>query len=745
MDISYDNDEIIRKCFKCEEPVFENLNVIYNASSTTITLWNKFQIFVYENLEFECASRVIIPEFQISNILTSSNYMMCVDYAGNVHTTSMKFKSAASKRFKSSFQPRELGVMASADFGEDFAICLKYESDAYFLSVHKITTEFNLEKIAIVVCKEDLPLQQNREKYILRSCPITANNIEYVKKVLNIEDINLRHNYSLVVMSFDQRSIYCCLFSTKMAEDEVNLVKLYCCPADIAGIEYISSEDFNILIGLKMGTVISLNFKEMQSPQVIHLNTAIHKIVFFGDTTFYTDGITMWKAENILSNNVKFSQLFIKNVKDFTKFGDQLICTTFNNIIYTFSKDDDRSYVKPQTVDEYCSAEKLFDNSDCLTKILEELEKNKTIIKMLTIERNYITALSLSNRQDVMDNIIKHKVIVYENYEDALSENAGLILTNTLSEYFDAESFYFLIKITVTTDHRLHEILSQSLGDLRVHITLVSEGKVVKTTTIKVKDLMNSITFLVPLKNKFISTTEMQVNFKIITNIPGALDAHQKLWTVLYRKCTTLHSEHFIKFNLNRNKNMCLREPKESLEELILETAMNQYGDLIECTDITKVRDEFKKWHMYVRLPDQYHNLSKYESTAKYASKKVNYFLQRFTSDHFLKSQSSITLSIGQEKVDLEIDNDGFSTPSLKVTSNDVQIALNIRNFLSDLIYYIFGDFEPGKEFISHSFYVTVEVNILFYDRHYYSVRPKVRFRFQPKFGRTFWPNRNFY
>ncbi|XP_075985800.1 uncharacterized protein LOC142982936 [Anticarsia gemmatalis] len=709
MDVSYDNDEIIRRCFKCDEPVLSNLNVAYNASNTTVSFWNKFQIFVYENLDFESASKVIVPEFQLHSFISSSNYLVCVDHAGNIHTSSLKFKIAPQKRFKYGFQPRDDKVLACAPYGENYTICLKYELGAYFISVNKINSEFNLEKTAIVLCDEDIPLQQSRDSIILKAYKITEHHIEYLKKVFPSE-VNMRHDYSLVVISFDKFSVYGGLFSTKMLEDEVSLLRLYTCPSEISSIDFSCVGDLNIVIGLTMGTLIRLNMKDLGAPIITHLNTSIHKFLVFEDSILYTDGLTMWKAENILSKDITFSQLIVKNVKDFVKFGDQVICTTFMNLIYTFSIDDERSFVKPQSAEEYCAAEQLLSHSEYFTKVIDEIAKNKSLVTKQNKEQHYVTALSLANRQDIMDKIIQQKVIVYENYEDAIAENNNVTLTNNFSEYFDKESFYFLIKLTTTEEHRLGEILSNSIGDLRIHVTLTSHGKVIKTTTVKVTEQLKKTTLLIPLKSKSINTTVMKAHLKIMTNIPGAMDTKQKLWTLLYRKTVVLNSEHFIRFNFNSNKNVFLREPKEPLDEKILEAARNQYGNLIMFTDIRKERPMTPKWHMYVRLPVHYQEkLNSDDIKKKFRSKKVSYFLHQFTSEDFLQSKSSLTLLIGKEKVQVEIHNDGFSNPSLKVSSHNVKIAADIRNFLSDLIYYVFADFSPGKEYISNSFYLTVD------------------------------------
>ncbi|KAJ8710077.1 hypothetical protein PYW07_009443 [Mythimna separata] len=707
MDISYDN-EVAKQCYKCDQTVLSNLNIVCNASNKTVILWNQFQIFVYENLEFETTVLTLLPTFQVNSLLIAGNYLVCLDCSGNIHTTSLKLKTTGPKSLKYSFQPRELSIVASTLYDVDNALCLKYEADSYFLCLHKINNEFSLVKNVILIYEEHLPLIQTQDKCILTVHPLPENLVENLKKVFKSEDLNIRNKHSLIIVTFDKINVYGCLFSSKMTEEHVPLVKLYSCPSEISSIQVIESGELNILIGLNIGTIVRLSLKDLDTPQIIHLNIAIHKLLTYKDAIIYTDGKSMWKAENLISKDIKFNQFFVKHVKDFNRIGGQIICTTFMDLIYKFSLDDAGSYLKQESTEEYFSAEKLLNNTEYLQKIMDEVKKNAILIKTLTKEKDYITALSLSNRQDIMDSIINHKVIVYENYEDAITENSKAILTDEFSKYFDKESFFFLIKITSTSEHKLSNILSNSLGDLKVHLTLATSSKIIRTTSIKVTDL-KKISFLIPLKNTELDFTEMNVHTKIMSNIPGALDTKQKIWTTLYRKHVTLHSEHFITFNLNLNRQLCLKNMDEPLEKLILQTEVNQYGNLFEFDDASQ-KSVSKEWKMFVRLPENYEEVFRKKDLTKHlTSKKVNYFLQQFTSEEFLKSKSNLIFSIGSEKVKIEIYNDSFSSPLLKLSSSNIKIVLNIRNFLSDLIYCVFANFAPGKEFINLSSYATVE------------------------------------
>ncbi|XP_049701724.2 uncharacterized protein LOC110382065 [Helicoverpa armigera] len=696
-----------KRCFKCDRAVLKNLNIVRNASNNAMLLWNQFQIFVYETyLELKTSTLLLSPEFLVNDIIFSGNYLVCLDTSGNIHTAAITMKNTTPKSFKL----RGTGTMASSLYGKDHILFLKHEANSYFFSLHKLNADLTLIKNAILIYNEQLPTTQTSNKHILRVHLLKENDLEALKKVFNDEDLNVRNKYNLIIVTFDKLSIFGCLFSSDVAEEQVSLLKLYTSPSEISGIEIIDDDELNVMIGLTIGTIITLPLNNLKTPQITHLNIAIHKFLAFNDAILYTDGKSMWKADN-MSKDVEFSKFFVKHVKDFIIMEDKIICTTFFNLIYRFSIHDEASYLRSESNDEYCTADKLLNNSAYLDKILEEVNKNEALIEKLNKEKDYITALSLSNRQDVMDNIINHKVIVYESYEDAVTENKNVVLTNNFSEYFHEDSFFFLIKISTTTEHKLSQILSNYLGDLRVHITFATAKKVLKTISIKVADLSKKIGILIPLKTDVIDITEMNVNIKIISNIPGALDAKQKIWTILYRKHVKLHSEHFIKFNLNLKKEQCLKNLDLPLQAQIYQAAMNHHGHLFEFDDVLRNKQTVsKEWHMYVRLPDKYQEVFRNKDHTKHlTSKKVKYFIQQFTSEDFLKSKSNLIFSIGHENVKIEIHNDSFTSPLLKLSGENMKVVLNIRNFFSDLIYCVFANFGPGKEFINLSSYATIE------------------------------------
>ncbi|KAF9423366.1 hypothetical protein HW555_001175 [Spodoptera exigua] len=706
MDISYETMST-KQCFKCNEEALLNLNILYDSPSNTTILWNQFQIFVYRNQKFENPVIKLNSKFEIQDLVVWENYLTCLDTCGGIHTISINTES--KKYF--SISGASNFIVAISLIENNIALCLKYRSNSYFLCLHMIAKNLELQNQVELLHSDALPALQTLDKYVLEYVNLQSINndhLETLQTIFDTEYVKVTKMFKLIVLSFDKLNVYCCIITCEKFQSETKLVKLYSCPSEISNINIIESE-LKVVITLAIGTVIILSWTDLKTPKVIHLNIAIHKSLVYKDSIIYTDGKSLWRADNILSQDIKLKQFFVKQVKDFILEGNQIICTTFTNLLYTFYLDHSESYLKDESI-EYCSAERLLNtNADYVKKILDEVSKNDVIAKKLTTERDYITALSLSNRQDVMDSIISHKVIVYDNYEDAITENKKAILSNNFSEYFEEETFFFLIKISTTTEHKLGNILSNAIGDLRLHITLSTTTKVIKTISIKVTEV-KKLSFIIPLKSKVIDFTEMNVNIKVMSTIPGALDAKQKTFTMLHRKHVILHSEHFIKFNLNLNRQQCLKNFENSLPKLILQTAINNFGHLFEFEDKLKHRPSSKEWLMYVRLPDKYEEVfRKTDNTNHPTSKKVSYFLQQFTSDEFLKSKSNLIFSIGNEKVKIEIYNDSFTNPLLKLSSANIKILSNMRNFLSDLIYCVFANFAPGNEFINLSSYATIE------------------------------------
>ncbi|RVE51663.1 hypothetical protein evm_003635 [Chilo suppressalis] len=559
--------------------------------------------------------------------------------------------------------------------------------------MNKINSDFQLENKIQLKYSGRWPLPApTLNKCLITSRKVTTEQLNSVLKIFNIRQTNVSESY-LIVLSFDKLTVYTCLLNNKSGDSETKLVKLYTCPSEICNIEIVEQDNLYIQIGLKIGTLIRLSLKNiLNKPDLVHLNTALHKYLYIKDTVIYTDGISMWKAENVFKENMLFTKFFVKHVKDFVNFGDQIICTSFSNMLYVFPLDDNNSYVKQETITEYCAAEKLLNNSEYLYKIMEEIEKNNELIKKINNEGNYITAFSISKRHDVMDNIIHNSIQVFESYEDVIKDNSDITLTENMHEYFNHNSVYILVKLAaVSLQHIFNNILSNILNDVKIHITFCTDTKLLKTTSIKVNETFKKLKVLLPLNMKDDDIAEIIVNIKLVSSIPGAFDERQKLWVTLYRDNVILKSEHFIKPNGANKTYTNLKEPIEPLADMIYKSALNQHGSLFNITDISKFHSYAKEFSVYCRLPNNYKDIFKDTSLMNYLEhlnkKKSTYILDQMKCNEFLRSESNISFNVGNVSVKLEIVNDDLSNPLMKITSINKLIAFNVRNFVANLIY----------------------------------------------------------
>lgn len=692
------NNPPTNKCYKCEQKLLGNLNIEFNTLNSIVVLWNKYQIFIYENFKFESAAKVFIPDYQVHRLLITNNHLLCLDINGFVHITTLKFKNSAQKRLKCTFQPRDEGIKACINYSQDHSLSLKYESESYFLSLNKICSDFQTVKKVELYCKDPwLTQESSKEKYFLTHWKIDEHYFGLFRKMFKTDKLSGNH---LIVLSFDKFTVYGCLFDSKISEEKTNLLKLYSCPSEICSIEIIGTENTYMIIGLKMGTVIRLSLNNLYmcntmttaiKPDVTHLNTVLHKFVIINDTFMYTDGVTMWKAENVFSENIAFNQFFVKNVNDFMQCGDKLICTTLSQLIYTCFNNE-KSYLKP-VIKEYIPAGELLNNSEYLNKIFKEVDKGKELAKTLSIEGSYLAAMSLSKRQDIMDNIIHSAVTVCNSFVDIMKENKDVTLTEDISRYFEPDIYLFLITVSISCNTGgLFDIISDIMAnsDAKLHIILSNEHKTLKQISTKV----SNISYLIPLQLEH--STEINVNIRLVTIIPGTYDKKQKIWTELYNNNIKLTSEHFIR--ANQKSLVCPKQPIGDLQKSIL-SFTNQYGTLFEFTDVSKLTT----YSMYVRLPQKF-DLGNFNLCSS------EYMKTMLSTKEFLQSQSQVNFMIGKETVGVVLENDGFSNHhKLRITSGNLKITSNIRNFFSDIVY---GNnpCKPGEEFINNSFYTSVEV-----------------------------------
>ncbi|XP_063369668.1 uncharacterized protein LOC134658002 [Cydia amplana] len=702
MDVCDDEQLDTKKCYKCGYELLDNLNVVYNSSNSIFIFWNKYQLFLYEYMNFKEATRIFTPEFRVHQIIISNNYLICLDCRGNVHVTSLKFKNT-QKRLKTSFLPRERNILGFVECGE-CVVSLKAESDTYFLCLNRIDSDFQTKR-KIPICytgETGLPHKTSQDKCLLTVSKVTSPD-EWIKQLFSNNLIAKDTN--VVIMSFDRMNVFACLLSSNMVQDVIQLIKLYSCPSEVCDIQVVQLEELNVIIVLKSGTILKLPLQTTTQMVVpIHLNTAVNKFMLLKDTLIYTDGLSMWKTENTFSK-ITFKQYFLRQVKDFVRVGDQLICTTFSKLIYVIP-DDNLSYLVPES--EHCPAEKLLNNSEYLYRLLEEVDKNNELIKKLNEEGNYITALALSNRQDLMDSVLKNTITVYEHYEDAVKENPDLTITEDLEEYFKAESVYFLIKMKIIQmEHLVNQVISQLFKNSKIHMSLFSEDKLLKTNSLNVLDSFYRINVLIPLDYQAMTNVSViKVHIKIVTYLPGAFDSKEPIWTTLYLKEIILNSEHFIKTDLISSRPRSFREPQETIDDMIAKTASNQHGNLFKFTDTKNISDSV--FSMYVKLPVNYAEIfQNQELLSSLNARKAEYLSKQLSSEEFLKSNSNLTFEIGRQKLDVEIVTD--DTAVLKVSCADVSKVLGVRNFFADLLY---GDYKttgPEIQFTDYAFYTNVE------------------------------------
>ncbi|XP_063388046.1 uncharacterized protein LOC134673935 [Cydia fagiglandana] len=702
MDVCDDEQLDTKKCYKCSYELLDNLNVVYNSSNSIFIFWNKYQLFLYENMNFKEATRIFIPEFSVHQIIISNNYLICLDSRGNVHVTSLKFKNTR-KRLKTSFSPRERNILGFVECGE-YVVSLKAESDTYFLCLNRINSDFQAKRKIPIFYKGEtgIPRKTSQDKCLLTVYKVISHD-EGIKQLFGINFIAKDTN--LLIVSFDRMNVFACLFSSNMSQDDIQLIKLYSCPSEICNTQVVQLEELNVVIVLKSGTILKLPLQTTTQMVVpIHLNTAVNKFILLKDTLIYTDGLSTWKTENIFSK-ITFKQYFLRQVKDFVRLGDQLICTTFSKLIYVIP-DDDISYLEPES--EHCPAEKLLNNSEYLYRLLEEVDKNNLLIEKLNEEGNYITALALSNRQDLMDSILKNTITVYEHYEDAVKENPDLTMTEDLEEYFKAESVYFLIKIRIMQmEHLVNQVISQLFKNSKIHMSLFSEDKLLKTNSLNVSDSFYKINVLIPLDYPAMTNVSVvKVNIKIVTHLPGAFDSKEPMWTTLYRKEIILNSEHFIKTDLISSRLKSFKEPQESINDMIAKTASNLHGNLFKFTDTTNISDS--EFSMYVKLPVNYADIFKnQELLSSLNTRKAEYLSKQLSSEEFLKSNSNLTFEIGRHKLNVEIVAD--DSPVLKVSGTDISKVLGVRNFFADLLHGDYKTIGPEIQYTDYAFYTNVE------------------------------------
>ncbi|XP_045455597.1 uncharacterized protein LOC123665328 [Melitaea cinxia] len=408
------------------------------------------------------------------------------------------------------------------------------------------------------------------------------------------------------------------------------------------------------IVGLASGTLIKITLsREHNIPDIIHLNKAIAKFTTFNETIIYSDGISLWKADQTFSETYKtFREFIVKHVKDFIKVDDKIVCVTYSKMIYFLPLEDELSYVQIPTVTDYCPSKHMYNHVECLYQVIDEISKNDSLAQAVAKQEKYITALALSNRTDLVEGMIQCKIKVYDKYEDILKEAIPLLVTSNIGEYFDTHTFYFLIEVATSTtlEQKYIDVLSNLFGNLQIHVTLLSEQKVLKTTSVKINEYLRELNILVPLNAQMLNLTYVNVNINLVTPVPGALNESETLWANLHNQTIILNSEQFIECDYPSNDIEYTKKTKKSIKELIFETTRNHHGQLFKINEVPEVKPI--TWYFLVKLPRHFEDSFTSGSYCFeiFSETKANYLLSEISSDEFLRSKNVLCWSVGNER-----------------------------------------------------------------------------------------------
>ncbi|XP_022119124.2 uncharacterized protein LOC110995967 [Pieris rapae] len=690
--INISDEELARKCFQYPQTLAGNLNIVYNAANSVTCLWNKYQIFIHERLDFEDSAKHITPDFPVKEICLVSNYILALDYNNNIYQVSLKFKTSAAKRPKQNFQIKDQNILTLKSINND-VISLKCKDNSYFLCTYKVDADFKiLKQILIKEFSKEIKPQ-------LYPYKLTSIEFDILKEVFNCK--SSWSNHYLIIISLD-KTVFGCLFTSSI--EDLNLLQIYTCATSISDLKILNRNYPEIIIGLTTGTLIRLVLNRERNCDIVHLNTSICKFLECNENIIYTDGLTLWKAESPF-NDIKLKQFLVKQVKDIIKCREQIICTTYHNFIYILNVEDESCYLKPNLNEKYCSVDQLLNKTQYYNKLLEEINKLEILINKIERERNYVKAIALSNKHEVMDTVLNYSSTVFDNFEDLLNIDK-VVLTDNPKDIFEKEIYFILITIScLDPEQDFKEILSGLLGDFRIHITLSTNEKIIKTYTIKHEDDLKKMNIVVTLKRKNLDLTKRLFSYvQLIAKIPGALDENESLWTSLHEKTMELTCDHFI-VSSEKSNIMYLKQDMKDVSDSILDTAIKHFYTFFEITKSENIKTN--DWVFYVKLPSNYKAILKNDLYKNFHSRKRQY-LNEQTSELFIKSQTTLHLLVGNEKTEVEIINDGFLNPILKVSCANPKIALDMRNFFSTLIYNDYSGLD-SELFANWSLYTTLE------------------------------------
>lgn len=698
--ISANNNQV----FNINRKIYDTLNICNNIND--IILWNKYQLFLYESCDFSADPLIFEPAFKVIDIVFDRNYIACLDINGNIHSIPLKLKKSKTRLFIL-FKPLAQNVISILKVDNESILTLQNNCGIYSVCFHKsldfqiATKTFYLKDI-----KQQVGIDKVLDKIVFKKHLVTNLNIDCLSTIFSQKCKSNILNGLLIISVLDNRTINAFIINSTSSDNNIPVTTLYYCPSNICDI-VIYEKDYNIsvLAALTSGTIIKLTFGTNLTPHIIHLNIPIYKFINNKDDLIYSDGCTLWKTENTFTNEICFKKFSIKNPKDFIMFGAVVICVTFSNKIYTLSSCDEN---KSELESEYQPVSNVIQSVELL---FDEIKKNEELVKKIEIERNYTAAIALANRQDIVDKVMQRFVTIYDTYEEVINENSDVILTSNIAEYFTHKSVFILIKLTFSLDYKddFKKIYNSLIGLLKLHVIIKNNNSILKTLSITIQNLDN-LNFVVPLNLNTMEVIDLDVIIKLICPV-GILVENQPIWNILFNKKNKLTSENFVKVFKVRDKIKHLKENKEELNDLILKTAENHHGLLLNFRSMSNNNLNFETI-FYLKLPSDHESVLGNKNTYKtLCNKRAEYLSKNLGSNEFLKLNHVVQIQVNENKLKLSLlkeNNDIL----LKLSGHNPHVAFHMRNYFLHVFY---DEFNCINQYIPQAHYTKLEVTNIYF------------------------------
>ncbi|XP_050356070.1 uncharacterized protein LOC126777165 isoform X2 [Nymphalis io] len=218
------------KVIKLQHKLLDNLNIVYNVSSRSIVFWNKYQIFLFDELKYESLNNVCqwtnFTEFRTAQVILSDNYLICLDHSGYIYVSPLKFKQSAQKRIKTSFQTRETGILC-IDCNENYNVTFSIQQEAtkLYFCIHKISSDYPLEKKIEISNETELCLKNViRGKMIFRSRVLNETEFTHIKDLFQLKEIQWTNQLLVINM---ERKVKVCLYKQISNEEFINIFDQY--------------------------------------------------------------------------------------------------------------------------------------------------------------------------------------------------------------------------------------------------------------------------------------------------------------------------------------------------------------------------------------------------------------------------------------------------------------------------------------------------------------------------------------